>query len=83
MDELQQALDAGADILLLDNMDHATLQQAVTINQKQAKLELSGGVTLQSISSYNTLGVDFISVGSLTKAITPIDLSLRVVSSTP
>ena len=83
LDELQQALDAGADILLLDNMDHATLQQAVTINQKQAKLELSGGVTLQSISSYNTLGVDFISVGSLTKAITPIDLSLRVVSSTP
>jgi nicotinate-nucleotide pyrophosphorylase (carboxylating) len=75
--ELQQAIDAGAQIILLDNFDLAAMSQAVKINQRQAKLEVSGGVSLTNIRQIAEAGVDFISVGALTKHVQAIDLSMR------
>lgn len=77
LSELDQALAAGADIILLDNFALADLKQAVTVNQGQSKLEASGGITLDNIRSIAETGVDRISVGALTKDIKAIDLSLR------
>ena len=80
LEELEQALTANADIILLDNMDNKTLCKAVTINQfkeKKAKLEASGNVNLKTVSAIAETGVDFISIGDLTKNIQAIDLSMR------
>ncbi|MBL1276660.1 MAG: carboxylating nicotinate-nucleotide diphosphorylase [Ectothiorhodospiraceae bacterium] len=77
LDEVQQALDAGADQLLLDNMDNDTLRQAVATTAGRAKLEASGGVTLNTVQGIAQTGVDFISVGSISKNIRAIDLSMR------
>jgi len=82
LDELQQALGAGADQLLLDNMDLDTLRAAVQLsrdsNNRQCKLEASGGVNLDSVRAIAQTGVDFISVGSLSKDIRAVDLSMRL-----
>ena len=78
MDELQQALDAGADIIMLDNFTNEQIQRAVLLNQGKSKLEVSGNITDERLSSLATLGVDFISSGALTKHVQAIDLSLRV-----
>lgn len=78
LDEVRQALTAGADILLLDNFDLQMLRDAVKLNSGQAKLEASGNVELETIRDIAETGVDFISVGALTKNIKAIDLSMRV-----
>ena len=78
--EVREALGAGADILLLDNMDPPTLREAVAINRGQAKLEASGGVTLTTIRAIAETGVDYISVGELTKHLRALDLSMRFTS---
>lgn len=75
--ELEQALAAKADIILLDNFDTQHLKQAVSLNQGQAQLEASGGVNLMTIREIAETGVDRISVGALTKDIKAVDLSLR------
>ena len=75
--ELAEALDAGADIILLDNFELELLKQAVMFTQKRALLEASGGVSLSSIRAIAETGVDRISVGALTKDIIAVDLSLR------
>lgn len=75
--ELREALDAGANILLLDNFNHEDLLTAVSMNNGQAKLEASGGVTLETISRIAETGVDYISTGELTKHIHAVDLSMR------
>ncbi|WP_126456331.1 carboxylating nicotinate-nucleotide diphosphorylase [Sulfuriflexus mobilis] len=75
--ELREALDAGANILLLDNFSLQDLVAAVAMNKGQAKLEASGGVTLESIPGIAETGVDYISSGELTKHIHAIDLSMR------
>ncbi len=77
LDELHQALQAGADIVLLDNFELQTLKQAVVINDKKALLEASGGISLSNIRDIAETGVDRISVGALTKDIQAVDLSLR------
>ena len=79
LDELQQALAAGADRIMLDNMDNATMQQAVGITNKQAELEASGGVSMKDLRSIAETGVDYISIGALTKHVHAIDLSLRFI----
>lgn len=79
LDELGQALEAGADIILLDNMPPATLREAVAINAGRARLEASGGITLETIRRIAETGVDYISTGSLTKDVTAVDLSMRFV----
>ncbi len=77
MDELQQALDAGADRVLLDNFDIEGLQQAVKICKDKIITEASGNITLDTIHMVAETGVDYISTGALTKDIKAIDLSMR------
>lgn len=75
--ELEQALAARADIVMLDNFDIPMMKEAVHLNQGRAKLEVSGNVTLDTLASYAATGVDFISVGALTKHVRALDLSMR------
>ena len=77
LDQLAQALAAGARMVLLDNMDLATLREAVRINAGRAVLEISGGVTLNGLRALAETGVDRISIGSLTKDVQAIDFSMR------
>lgn len=77
LDELEQALAAGADIVMLDNFTLAQMREAVKINQQRALLEVSGNVTDQTLRSFAETGVDYISVGALTKHVRALDLSMR------
>lgn len=77
--ELEEALAAGARIVLLDNMDNEMLRQAVAINAGRAKLEASGGVKLDRVRSIGETGVDYISTSQITMGATPLDLGLDVV----
>lgn len=78
LDEFEQALHAGADIIMLDNFSNADKRKAVTINQGRAKLEASGGIELHQLRDIAETGVDYISLGTLTKDIKAIDLSMRI-----
>lgn len=81
LDELKQALDAGASSILLDNFSTDQLSQAVAINlasSKKAILEASGGINLKNVHEIALTGVDRISIGSLTKNIYAVDLSMRI-----
>ena len=78
LDELRQALDAGAENILIDNFSLQDMRDAVAINQGRALLEASGGISLESIRAVAATGVDRISVGSITKDVKAIDFSLRV-----
>ena len=78
LDELQQALNAGATSILLDNFSLADMQQAVSITNQRALLEASGNVSMHTVLNIAQTGVDRISIGSLTKNIRAIDLSLRI-----
>lgn len=75
--QLREALDAGATMVLLDNMDLPTLREAVQINAARAVLEISGGVTLEALAALAATGVDRISVGALTKDVKAVDCSMR------
>ncbi|MDV5170872.1 carboxylating nicotinate-nucleotide diphosphorylase [Photobacterium rosenbergii] len=77
LDELQQAIDAGADIIMLDNFTTDMMHEAVKINAGRAALENSGNVTLETIREFAQTGVDYISVGALTKHLKAMDLSMR------
>lgn len=81
LDELRQALDAGADMALLDEFSLDELRAAVALNRGHAngpmKLEASGNVTLDTLRAIAATGVDFVSVGSLTKHVRAVDLSMR------
>lgn len=81
LDELRQTLDAGADMALLDEFSLEDMRAAVTMNRSHArgpiKLEASGGVTLETLRAIAETGVDFVSVGSLTKHVRAVDLSMR------
>ncbi len=77
--ELEQALAAKADIVMLDNFDVGMMGKAVAINQGRAKLEVSGNVTLDTLAEFAATGVDFISVGALTKHVRALDLSMRFI----
>ncbi len=77
LEELQQGLEAEADILLLDNFDTDRMAEAVALTAGRAKLEASGGITLGTIRKIAETGVDFISVGALTKDVHAVDLSMR------
>ncbi|MDP2486657.1 carboxylating nicotinate-nucleotide diphosphorylase [Pseudoalteromonas marina] len=77
LQELKQAIDAGADIIMLDNFSVEQIKQAVILTNKRAKLEVSGNMTLETLKTYSQAGVDFISSGALTKNLQSIDLSMR------
>jgi nicotinate-nucleotide pyrophosphorylase (carboxylating) len=78
LDELALALEARVDRILLDNFSLATMRDAVTITAGRIPLEVSGNVDLQSIRAIGETGVDFVSVGALTKHVHALDLSLRL-----
>jgi nicotinate-nucleotide pyrophosphorylase (carboxylating) len=77
LDQLREALDCGARMVLLDNMPLPTLNEAVRINNGRAILEISGGVTLQGLRALAETGVDRISIGTLTKDVQATDYSMR------
>jgi nicotinate-nucleotide pyrophosphorylase (carboxylating) len=77
LEQLREALAAGAAMILLDNMDLATMREAVRLTGGRAKLEASGGITLESVRAVADTGVDRISIGALTKDIKAVDFSLR------
>tara|TARA_R110000737_G_scaffold3564_4_gene12064 strand:- start:37701 stop:38543 length:843 start_codon:yes stop_codon:yes gene_type:complete len=79
LDELQQALDAKADIIMLDNFSLEDTRNAVALTNGASKLEVSGNITKERIAELAQVGVDYISSGALTKHVQAIDLSLRVV----
>jgi len=78
LDQLHEALDAGARMVLLDNMPLDMLHTAVEINAGRALLEISGGVTLEGLRALAETGVDRISIGGLTKDVRAIDFSMRM-----
>jgi nicotinate-nucleotide pyrophosphorylase (carboxylating) len=81
LEELEQALEHGAEMILLDNMSVADVKRAVERCSRLGRrlpLECSGGITLENVRAYGETGVDFISVGSLTHSAVAVDMSLRV-----
>ncbi|TNF91639.1 MAG: carboxylating nicotinate-nucleotide diphosphorylase [Gammaproteobacteria bacterium] len=79
--ELEQALDAGPNRILLDNFSLEDLRQAVLLNSGCNKLEASGGVSMQTIREIAETGVDYISIGAITKDINAIDLSMMLLAT--
>jgi nicotinate-nucleotide pyrophosphorylase (carboxylating) len=77
--EVRQAIDCGADIIMLDNMEPGQVEQAVAIIGGRAKVEVSGGVNPDNIGSYLRLGIDSVSLGFITHSAPPVDISLRLV----
>jgi len=77
IDELQQALDAKADIIMLDNFTVPMMREAVALTAGRALLEVSGNVTEKTLREFAETGVDYISVGALTKHVRAMDLSMR------
>jgi nicotinate-nucleotide pyrophosphorylase (carboxylating) len=79
--ELEEALAAGPDIVMLDEFTHADLRAAVALNRargRPVKLEASGSVSLEAVRAIAETGVDYISVGALTKHVRAVDLSMRL-----
>lgn len=77
LDELSEAIEAGADIVMLDNFSIEKMRAAVELNAGRVLLEISGNVTDQTLRSYAETGIDYISVGALTKHLHALDLSMR------
>jgi nicotinate-nucleotide pyrophosphorylase (carboxylating) len=76
LEQVEEALTAGAERLLLDNMDLGTLRRAVAMAGGRARLEASGGVTLETVREIADAGVDFISVGEITHSARAVDIGL-------
>lgn len=77
MEQVQEALDAGADIIMLDNMDNATMKQAVELIAGRAETECSGNVTAERVKDIIETGVDYVSCGALTHSSPILDVSLK------
>ena len=78
LDEVRQALKAGADIIMLDNMTNDMMREAVKIIDGKAKTEASGGITLNTIAEVAKTGVDIISLGALTHSVQAFDISMKM-----
>ena len=77
LEQLRLAIEAGADRVLLDNFTPPQISEAVHIAQGRVELEASGGITLDNIRQYAQTGIDYISIGALTKDVQAVDLSMR------
>lgn len=77
LEQVGEAVEAGADIIMLDNMDHETMRKAMEMIHGTAEVEVSGNVTRENISSITDLGVDYVSSGALTHSAPILDLSLK------
>jgi nicotinate-nucleotide pyrophosphorylase (carboxylating) len=78
LDELKNALNGGADVVLLDNFNPETTRQAVKMVAGRVPLESSGGITFESVRDFAEAGVDYISVGALTHSVPAVDINLRI-----
>lgn len=78
LEQVQEALNAGADIIMLDNMDNATMSKAVAMINGKAKVEASGNMTLERLKEVAATGVDYISIGALTHSVQAMDISQRL-----
>lgn len=78
LEEVQEALDCGCNVIMLDNMDYATMKKAVEMTAGRAKLEASGNVTLENIADVAKTGVDIISLGALTHSVKCFDISMKI-----
>ena len=78
LEQIDQALDGGADVLLLDNMSPPLVREAVGLIKGRAQTEVSGGITLENVREYAATGVDSISIGALTHSAPAVDISLDV-----
>ena len=78
LSQLDEALNAGAQLILLDNFSLADMRNAVTHTAKRAELEASGNINLNNVRAVAETGVDRISIGALTKDVTAVDLSMRI-----
>ena len=79
LQQVQEALEAGADIIMLDNMDNNTMAEAVKLIGDKAKSEASGNMTLKRLEGAAKTGVDFISIGALTHSVKALDISQRII----
>ena len=79
IEEVQQALEAGSDIIMLDNMENKTMADAVIMVKGKAKTEASGNMSLERLRGVALTGVDYISVGALTHSVTALDISMNIV----
>lgn len=79
LDELNEALEAGADIIMLDNMSCKDMKKAVEITAGRAKLEASGGITDETLRAVAETGVDIISMGAITHSVKAFDISLKII----
>ena len=77
LDQVKEAVEAGADIIMLDNMDVATMKEAVKIIDGRAKTECSGNVTKENIANIIDSGVDYVSSGALTHSAPILDISMK------
>jgi len=78
LDEVREALEMGADIIMLDNMAPETVKKAVAIIDGKSKIEVSGSIGLEGLSRFNRLGIDTISVGALTHSARAVDISMNI-----
>ena len=78
LDEVRQAVEAGADWIMLDNMSNEMMRKAVTLVDRRAKVEASGNMSFKRIPGVSATGVDYISIGSLTHSVEAFDFSLRI-----
>ena len=81
LEQVQAALDAGADVIMLDNMDTKAMAEAVRLINKRAWVEASGGITLERLREVAEAGVDFISVGALTHSAPAVDFNMKITAS--
>ena len=80
LEQLREALSAGSDVVLLDNMEPDMMREAVRINAGRAVLEASGGITKDTLVEVAKTGVDLISIGGLTHSATALDISFNIIS---
>jgi nicotinate-nucleotide pyrophosphorylase (carboxylating) len=78
LDEVKEALTAGADIIMLDNMTTQTMAESVKVISGQAKVEASGNMTIGRLREVAATGVDFISIGALTHSVEAFDISMNI-----
>jgi nicotinate-nucleotide pyrophosphorylase (carboxylating) len=76
--QVEEALAASAEVIMLDNMSLEQVREAVDLIADRAKTEVSGGITLETVCAYTECGVDYISVGALTHSVTALDISLEI-----
>ena len=79
LDQVQEALDADVDIIMLDNMSSKMMKEAVTLIDRRAKIEASGNMTLKRIRKVASTGVNYISIGALTHSVKALDISQRII----